>query len=73
MLERSILPRAICVLCGKTAGRPWWSFFTIIPMMIGFIVAPIVIDSAVYVAYAATLMTIITCLLDITFIPLVKK
>jgi formate-dependent nitrite reductase membrane component NrfD len=73
MLERSILPRAICVLCGKTAGRPWWSIFTIIPMMIGFLIAPILIDSAVNVAYAATFMTMISCILDLSFVPLLKK
>lgn len=73
VLERTILPRAICELCGKTAGKPWWSSFTIIPMMIGFIFAPLHINSKVYVAYAAAFMTTITCLIDISFVPLVKK
>jgi hypothetical protein len=75
MLERCIVPHPICELCGKTATRPWWSFLTFFPFLIGFLFVRKLItnDFAVYVAPAAAFVAIISCSLDIIFVPLIKK
>jgi len=62
-----------CKSCGKKVGIPYWSIFTIIPMLTAVIVVPWLFDNTRIVAFGAVMLTILTWNLFESIVPLIKK
>ncbi len=75
-LRRSFLgplTSAPCRSCGERVSVPGWSVFTVAPIIIAVAVVPNYTTDPHLVAMSAVLLSMLTSLLNDTFVPLVKS
>ena len=64
---------AKCSQCGKKVSVPYWSILTIVPMLAGFLGAPLVTDNSFIAAGLAMYCTATTFTLWAALVPLEKR